>query len=41
MTNEEIMRFDNARLQFMSAVETNGSIEIAKQVKEAYSMVMQ
>ena len=31
------MRFDNARLQFMRAIDANGNADIAKQVKEAYS----
>jgi hypothetical protein len=37
---EDQMRFDNARLQFMRAIDANGSADIAKQVKEAYSQVV-
>ena len=36
LTKDEIMRFDNARLQFMKAIEANGSDDIAAQVKKAY-----
>ena len=39
MTEDEIIRFDKARLQFMAAIDANGSEEIAKQVKEAYGRV--
>ena len=41
MTNEEVMRFDNARLQFMAAIGQNGDETIAAQVKEAYSNIIQ
>ena len=41
LTVEEQMSFDKARLQFMVAIDNNGSVEIAKQVKEAYSKVKQ
>ena len=37
---DDQMRFDNARLQFMRAIDANGSADIAKQVKEAYSQVV-
>lgn len=36
MTDDEIMRFDKARLQFMDAVHTNGSEDIAIEVKKIY-----
>ena len=36
MTDDEIMRFDKARLQFMNAVHTNGSEDIAVEVKKVY-----
>ena len=41
LTAEEQMRFDNARLKFMGAIDANGNMEIAKQVKEIYSKVME
>jgi hypothetical protein len=41
LTNEDQMRFDNARVRFMGAIDANGSVEIAKQVKDAYSQVME
>ena len=41
LTSEDQMRFDNARLKFMGAIDTHGSAEIAKQVKEAYSQVLE
>ena len=36
MTDDEIVRFDKARLQFMKAVHTNGSDDIAGEVKKVY-----
>ena len=36
MTDDEIMRFDNARLQFIKAVYTNGSEDMAGEVKKIY-----
>ena len=39
LTPDERMRFDNARLKFMSAIDANGNEEIAKQVKEAYNQL--
>lgn len=39
MTNEETMRFDNARIKFMNAITDNGNMEVAKQVKEEYSRI--
>jgi len=41
MTEEEIMRFNNARLQFMAAIDANGSEELTKQVKDTYARVIQ
>ena len=41
LTLEDQMRFDNARLKFMGAIDKNGNEEIAKQVKELYSQVME
>ena len=37
LTEEEIMRFDGARLEMMKAIDANGSAEIAAEVKEIYS----
>ena len=41
MTNEEVMRYDYARLQFMSAIDKNGNEELAKQVKDEYGKIVQ
>ena len=41
LTEDEIMRFDNARLQFISAVDANGNEELVAQVKELYGNIMQ
>ena len=41
LTEDEKMRFDNARLQFMAAVDATGNEALAAQVKEAYGSVMQ
>lgn len=37
LTNEEHMKFDNARVKFMKAIDANGSEEVAMQVKKAYA----
>lgn len=41
LTEDDVMRFNNARLRFMSAIDANGTPEVAKQVKEAYSRIFQ
>ena len=41
LSNEEQMRFDNARLKFMGAITDNGMMEIAKQVKAEYSRIFE
>lgn len=41
LSSEDQMRFDNARVRFMGAINANGNEEIAKQVKEAYSKVLE
>jgi hypothetical protein len=41
MTTEEQMRFDNARLKFMGAIDKNGNEELVKQVKELYGRVLE
>ena len=41
LTEEEQMRFNNARVKFMSVVTANGNMEIAKQVKEEYSKIFE
>ena len=41
LTTEDQMRFDNARVKFMGAIDANGTAEIAKQVKEAYGNLME
>ena len=40
LTQEERMKYDNARLRFMKAIDTNGTEEVAKQVKEVYARLM-
>ncbi len=40
LTQEEIMKFNNARLKFMSAIHANGTEEMAMQVKKIYSELM-
>ena len=40
LSEEDQMRFDNARVQFMTAITANGNEEIAKQVKEAYANIV-
>ena len=37
LTNEEHMKFDNARVKFMKAIDANGSEEVAMQVKKGYA----
>ena len=41
LSSDDQMRFDNARIKFMSAIDANGNTEIARQVKEVYSQIMQ
>ena len=41
LTPEDQIRFDNARLKFMGAIDANGTLEIAKQVKEAYNQLVE
>jgi len=40
LTEEEQLRYDNARVRFTDAVCTNGSEEMAVQVKKIYSELM-
>ena len=40
LTADEQMRYDYARLQFMSAIDANGTEAITAQVKEEYSRVL-
>ena len=40
-TEEEQMRFDNARMQFISAVDANGDEELALHVKAEYAKIME
>ena len=37
LTPEQQMKFDNARMVFMGAVDANGNEELAIQVKKKYS----
>ena len=41
MTQEEVSRFDAARLEFMKAVNAHGSEELAIQIKEAYGKIVE
>ena len=41
LSEADQMRFDNARVRFMGAIDANGNEEIAKQVKEAYGNLIQ
>ena len=40
MTSEERMKFDNARVKFMAAIDANGTEELALRVKKMYSDLM-
>lgn len=41
LSNEEQMRFNNARVKFMGVITDNGNMEVAKQVKEEYSRIFE
>lgn len=41
MTQEDVARFDAARLDFMKAVDENGSEDLAAQVKKVYSEIVE
>lgn len=40
MTEDEIMRYNNARMQFMSAVDATGDEQLVASVKETYSNIV-
>ena len=40
LTQEERMKFDNARVKFMKAIDANGTEEVAMEVKKVYSELM-
>ena len=40
LTQEEQMKYDNARVKFMHAIDANGTEEMAKRVKEEYGKIM-
>lgn len=40
LTQEEQMKFDNARVKFMSAIDANGTEEVAIKVKKVYAELM-
>lgn len=40
LSEQDQMRWDNARVKFMGVINANGTEEIAKQVKEIYSNVL-
>ena len=40
MKEEEVIRFDAARLEFMKTVTTNGNEELAAQIKEVYATII-
>ena len=39
LTNEEQMKFDNARLKFMDAISAAGKDDVARRVKEDYARI--
>ena len=41
MTEEEIARFNNMRLDFMEAVHTNGNADLTAQIKKVYGKIIQ
>jgi len=41
MSLEEQMKFDEARMQFMSAIATNGNEDLVSQVKQEYGKIFQ
>ena len=40
LTQEEQMKFDNARVKFMASIDANGTEEVAKQVKDVYARLL-
>ena len=40
LTQEERMKYDDARLRFMKAIDANGTEEMTKQVKEIYARLL-
>ena len=40
LTNDEQMKFDNARLKFMHAIDANGNEDLAIRVKEEYARIL-
>jgi hypothetical protein len=40
LTQDEQMKYDNARVKFMHAIDVNGTEEMAKRVKEEYGKMM-
>lgn len=40
LTEEEQMKYDNARVRFMSAIDANGTEDLAKRVKEEYARIL-
>jgi len=40
MTQDEQMKYDNARLRFMAAIDANGTEDLTVRVKEAYANIM-
>jgi len=40
LTEEEQMRYDNARVQFVNIVGAKGSEELVRQIKETYSRII-
>ena len=40
LTDEEQMKYDNARVKFMHAVDANGTEEMALRIKEEYANIM-
>jgi hypothetical protein len=40
LTNDEQMKYDNARVKFMHAIDANGNEDLARRVKEEYARIM-
>ena len=40
LTQEEQMKFDNARIKFMASISANGTEEVAMEVKKVYAELM-
>lgn len=41
LTDEEQMKYDNARVRFMHSIDVNGTEDMAKRVKEDYANILE